>query len=199
MNVGYFVLGGASKPPPLPLGDLEKGLKGNHTASRTGGDFFICCDYPKQTVNIPTRDKRVDLWSPNVSVLAEHIATLDSQPGENYRAKLLPLLKHVSEGVINNISTANHGSIALLGLPSFYGLHDNQSGSSYLVWCTEEDLNLLLIQHPLRYLVFRFPSMKVVFIPCELLCSKWWRWTKSHSLLHAFNALEMRLNNGPSR
>ncbi len=123
-------------------------------------------------------------------------------PGVNYRAKLLALCDEMPcefLGMMNNVSTSTHGSLAVLGDVSYFGLYDKVADTSYIVWGQESDLQTLQRMFPLRYLVYRFPQMPVAFLPGEVLCSKWRRWTKgSSSLLHAFNALEMRLNNGPA-
>jgi hypothetical protein len=195
---GYFVLGGTN-PPQLPV----TGFSGNHTGTRTRGQFVISTEHQAVTVNIPSRDKSVAMWAPEyaLTALQSRIAVLDSEPGPNYRAKLLTLLQDMPadfSAVLSNESTSTHGSLALLGSLTYYGLHDSHTDTSYLFWGTPEDL--LYIQHtnPLRYLLYRFPQMPGVFLPGEVICSKWWRWTRNASLLQAFNALEMRLNNGPA-
>jgi len=192
------VLGGTGNPPLLPF----TGVQGNHTGSRVRGQFCISSDYEAHTVNIPSRDKQVTCWASYAgSALAARLSVLDADPGPNYRAKLLAAVEGLPNVVaaLLNTSTSTHGSIALIGSQtSYYGLYDQQSDTSYLLWGTPEDLRMLQVQAPLRFLVYRFPSMPVVFLPGEAICSKWWRWTKSSTLLHAFNALEMRLNNGPS-
>jgi hypothetical protein len=201
MIKGYFVLGSTGNPVPLNLHPLSPlSLAGNHTKSNTRGHWEIFTQKAPQTVNIPTRDKQVLWWShPEDNRFAPLISVLDSEPGLNYRSKLLGLQEKLSSpflGVINNVSTSTHGSLALIGDFTYFGLHDTASGTSYLVWTDDdEDLQKIQQQTLLRYLVFRFPKFPVAFLPGEILCGKWWRWQKS-GLLQAFNALELRLNNG---
>jgi hypothetical protein len=200
---GFFVLGAPGVPAPIDSHIFADVVVGNHTGSANRGHWRLS-DLPEsQTINIPTRDKQVILWS---SIKSEErkfynlVSVLDSEEGTNYKDKLMTLRSKMDDsfiGIINNISTSTHGSLALVGNFVYYGLHDVSSGTSYILWTEDpEDLFQLQRQYPLRYLVFRFPPMPVVFLPGEILCGKWWRWTKSSSLLHAFNALEMRLNNG---
>jgi len=196
---GYFVLGGTGNPPALPFTGVASG---NHTGARARGQFVIDTDLESHTVNIPSRDKTVTSWmSQDGQLIATRLATLDAEPGPNYRTKLISLFEDLPDlfGALVNVSTSTHGSIALVGEQvRYYGLYDQQSDTSYLLWGAESDLHTLQRMYPLRYLVYRFPPMRVVFLPGEVICSKWWRWTRNASLLNAFNALEMRLNNGPS-
>lgn len=198
MMRGYFILGStASDPPKLSF----LGFDGNHVGSKNRGYFVSESDFACQTLNIPSRDKQVLIWySMERLIFSDLIEKIDSEPGPNYRAKLLAILEILDpafQGVINNASTSTHGSLALLNPEGCYGLHDNYSSTSYFMWGSENDLRSILIANPLRYLVYRFPTMPIVFLPGEIICSKWWKWSKLN-LLHAFNALEMRLNNGPA-
>jgi hypothetical protein len=203
---GYFVLNSDGTPPPLDIFHGEPPTSGNHISARGRGNWSLS-PFPELTVSIPSRDKQVEIRSPVASQLYQRVSVLDSSPGPTYRSKLLDLLGYmddlVCEGpriaVLNNISTSTHGSLALLGDFVYFGLHDPQANVSYLMWTTEPgDLPMLQARYPLRYLVYRFPQIPVVFLAGESVCSKWWRWTKSAPLLHAFNALEMRLSNGSS-
>ena len=200
---GYFVLGSKGRPLPLPIFDGDT-RSGNHTKSQNCGQWEIDKVYG-ETVNIPSRDKQVEIWSPQAPALVPFVSVLDSQPGFNYKEKLTDLLGRMSNlsfddplyAVLNNVSTSTHGSLALLGDFTYYGVYDPQSDTAYLFWTTEpNDLSMLLHRHPMRYQVYRFPSMGIVFLPSERICMKWWRWLKSGSMLQAFTALEWRLANG---
>lgn len=197
---GYFVLGSANTPPPLSVG-TSNGMAGNHTGSRTRGQFEIFTDVESKVINMPSRDKQVMLWeeTPEETDFVQCMSVIDSEPGTNYREKLLKMLAKLPRnfvGAVNNVSTSTHGSLAILGDLEYFGLHDLQTETSYFVWGTSNDIRNLQLTNPLRYLLYRFPPMPAVFLPGETTCSKWWRWTKNNPLLHAFNALEMRLNNG---
>jgi hypothetical protein len=201
---GYFVLGGSRGiPPDLPTFDTRVSYVGNHTKSKERGKFVICSDLDQMTINMPSRDKQIILWSSKDDhKFFSSMQNLDSEFGINYRSKLLSMVDLLSPdfyGAVNNINVSTHGSIALLGSSiSYFGIQDTQSGASYLMWGTDEDLRALQISSPLRYLIYRFPKTKAVFLPGESICSKWWRWVSNFSTLHAFNALEMRLTNGPT-
>lgn len=200
---GYFVLGGKGLPAAIDSPLFFNCALGNLTGSADRGQWKFNSTADPQTINIPTRDKQVVLWSSSENEAQKFynlVSVLDSEEGVNYRDKLISLKSNFDDsflGVINNVSISTHGSLALVGDFFYYGLHDVSSGTSYVMWTLDsEDLIQLQRQYPLRYLVFRFPPMPVAFLPGEILCGKWWRWTKSSSLLHAFNALEMRLTNG---
>ena len=202
---GYFVLGSTnSNPPQLELAPQAFSVSGNHTGSKYRGEFSVITDFEPRTLHIPSRDKQVEvmvdlLVRPQFLALVEK---LDSQPGPNYRSKILTAAESMPThfyGAVNNVGVSKHGSLAIIDMENqlkFYGLHDSNSDTSYFMWGEDEDLRDLQYRNPLRYLVYRFPPMKVVFLPGEAIGSKWWRWTRSNSLLHAFNALEMRLANG---
>ena len=202
MFQGYFILGG-SNPDELPL--FKKMYFGNHIGLRNRGTWVFDTDLREETINIPTRDKQVQLFfNDDGGKFNTGMTLIDSSADlPNYRAKLMRLQNTLSDsflGAINNISTSTHGSLALVTnqIPIYvYGLYDTQLGGSYLVWADSPQVvtDILCVQ-PLRYLIYRFPLLEssVLFLPSEAICSKWWRWFKTHrSVLHAFNALERRL------
>lgn len=198
---GYLVLGGTNIPPELPF--LKPVVaRGNHTGSKFRGQFVLCTTAPSKVLHIPSRDKIVSVWSDgDLESFAQHVGTLDSQSGVNYRSKLASMVEALGPGftgLINNEGTTNHGSLAIISGADlfYYGLHDTFSDVSYIMWGTPKDLDTIRYSYPLRYLVYRFPSMPIVFLPGEAIGSKWWRWTRANSLFQAFNALEMRLANG---
>lgn len=203
MLKGYFVLGGPQLPRELPC--FEGHMKGNHVGSRNRGQWLLDYDLTEHSLHIPSRDKRLHLLS-NVDNGAFYTSmeTLDSSYGDvNYRAKLQTIqskLDGAFVGVVNNVSTSTHGSLAIITNETrlhFYGLHDTQLETSYLMWTTDDSLlNKVLDDTPLRYLLYRMPSVcwTSVFLPGEVICSRWWRLLKNHSShLYAYNALERKL------
>ena len=200
---GYFVLGGPQLPRELPL--FEKHYAGNHIGSRNRGQWVIDSMLPNQSLNIPSRDKTISLLSSTDHVSFQtHMATIDSEYGDsNYRSKLQKMQSSFREdfiGLVNNVSTSTHGSLAIItnALPiHFWGLHDPQLETSYLLWSTAEDFaNRVLEVVPLRYLLYRMPSLEhsALFLPGEVICARWWRLLKNHSShLYAYNALERKL------
>ncbi len=205
--IGYFLLGSnrnSGTPPQLPFGEPD--LIGNHTLSTTRGHhaIFDIKDWSHTEIHIPSRDKKVDLWAASeVEPFSERIKTLDSQfKGQTYATKLGHIIGDLRpdfQAVLVNTNTSSHGNLAILDLTrtiSFFGIYDTHYEASYLFWGNEGDVRALFQSSPLRYQLYRFPRIPVVFIASETLCAKWWRWTKNNSLLRAFNALEMRLVNG---
>lgn len=198
---GYFVLGSRMGiPPDLPT--FTPTYSGNHTKAKGRGKFVICTDLEQDVVNLPSRDKQVLLWSTSPEKFRARIQVLESTFGVNYRSKILSILDDMPQdfiGAVNNINQSTHGSLAIVGSSiSYFGLFDTQSDSAYLMWGSVEDLRSIQIHSPLRYLVYRFPQTPAVFLVGESVCSKWWRWFSNFNTLHAFNALEMRLTDGPT-
>jgi hypothetical protein len=200
---GYLALGGAQLPAPLPC--FEASVKGNHIGSRNRGHWVFDTYFQKTVLNIPSRDKQVESFtSTDCSLFSERLSGLDSENEHlTYKGKLNLILPELSPnfiGIVNNISTSTHGSLALVcrdaGL-HFYGLFDTELDYTYLMWTSEAGfLAEVLESKPLRYLVYRMPILtnNSVFLPGEIICSKWWRLTKNHSqVLYALNALERRL------
>lgn len=195
---GYFVLGGGKHPSTLPGFDQTE--SGNHLGSRDRGQWCIDTILRRSTLNIPARDKLVQVWANDEGDFARSVSTIDSWLDyAPYKMKLNRLREQLPEdflGVINNFNTDTHGSLALVsnqGL-NLYGLLDTDSQSCYLVWSTDPlFIGRVLEATPLRFLLYRMPMTNVVFIPSEALCSKWWRWLKTSTSLQAFNALERRI------
>lgn len=197
---GYYVLGGGSGHIELPT--FEKQYSGNLVGSRDKGNWVLDSRVSPLTVNLPARDKQVDVWATsNQEAFRIAVANLDASYGDApYADKLhrIPVDGAFAGAVINtNVST--HGSLGIKVVDSalfVYGLTDTQLKTSYLVWSSVDDIHRILSCMPLRFLLYRFPVMHTgaVFIQGEAICSKWWRWLKTHQqTLHAFNALEMKL------
>lgn len=199
---GYFVLGSRMGiPPDLPTFE-EPTHSGNHTKAKGRGKFVICTDLPQDVINLPSRDKQILLWSTAPEAFRDRIKVIETTFGTNYRSKILAMLDDLPAdfvGIVNNMNVSTHGSLAIVGESiSYYGLFDTQSDSAYLMWGSDADLRGIQIHSPLRYLVYRFPKTQVVFLVGESVCAKWWRWFSNFNTLHAFNALEMRLTDGPT-
>ncbi len=202
--IGYFVLGGPGTAPPL-FTDTPA-VQGNHTQSPSRGHhaLFDLHGWTHSEIHIPARDKKVDLWMTRPAPdFEERLKTLDSQyKGQTYTVKLANVIAPEQpdlQVVVLNTNIASHGSLAICDLTRtlmFFGIRDTHTQTAYLFWGAEFNVRALLISNPLRYEIYRFPHIPVVFIASETLCAKWWRWTKNNSLLRAFNALEMRLVNG---
>lgn len=188
---GYFILVGNN---PLPTFSVE--VIGTVGSTRDKGGFCLESTLVPQTLSIPSRDKQVILWTSKDII--SRIATIDSFMGSaDYQSKLEAMQLAV-QGVILN--KGQHSSVALLGNFFCYGLFDTQLRSAYYFFTDDDsDLSRVLGSDPLRYLVYRFPLLKTAcFIQSEAVCSKWWRWMKTHnSVLHAFNALEHKLHGRP--
>jgi hypothetical protein len=203
MISGYFVLGGPQLPRDLPL--FAKTYKGNHVGNRNRGQWVVDSGLFKQTLNIPSRGKSIELLSStDHELFAASMATLDSEYGDvNYRSKLQHIQNQFSAdfiGMVNNISTSTHGSLAIIcnDLPvHFWGLYATEIESAYLLWSTSVDKCSLLLEHsPLHYLQYRMPTLhrNALFLPGEVICARWWRLLKNHSShLYAYNALERKL------
>lgn len=204
MIAGYFTIGGGS---PIELPTFESSLhKGNLVGSRDKGHWCLETDWDTAQLDIPSRDKSVHLWADkNLSGLEQKLAHIDSdQTGMSYLQKLQSSFPNSEfSAFILNVNKDTHGSLALMAnTPIFvHGLHDTQLKCSYLVWSDSLDrLNSIRSRDPLRFLLYRFPDLnnQIIFIQAEAVCSKWWRWMKSHqSQLHAFNALEYKLYGHP--
>jgi hypothetical protein len=189
---GYFILGGGSVPLPTFTGELVNTVG----STKDKGGFCLESDLPMQLMNIPSRDKQVMLWTSDD--ILSRIATIDSFMGStDYQTKLEAMNLGV-QGVILN--KGQHSSIALLGDLLCYGLYDTRLHIAYYFFTdSKADLSRVLSADPLRYLIYRFPALETAcFIQSEAVCSKWWRWMKTHqSVLHAFNALEHKLHGRP--
>jgi len=200
---GYFSLGGPQLPIPLPV--FKGTYKGNHINARNRGQWAFDTKFENKSLNIPSRDKRVTIFaSSELSEFGSLMEFLDSEYDHaNYRGKLNLILPNLSSsfvGIVNNISNSTHGSLAVLTNDTplyFYGLHDVELEYTYLMWtASQEFFQSVLDAKPLRYLVYRMPVLQrgAVFLPGEILCSKWWRLNKNHpSTLYALNAIERRL------
>jgi len=187
MLTGYFTLTGNASLATFETPDYSETL----VANSTKGALALSTDLTAHGFAIPSRDKQVLLFGEYNDDLAE----IDSMfPGCSYQEKLERLGLGKSLGFILN--KTEHGSVAILGCPFHYGLHDTRTNSSFYMFTDDPNrLAEVLRAAPLRYLIYRFPeNPPVIFIQAEGVCSKWWRWTKSHqSTLHSFNALEHKL------
>jgi len=176
-------------------------------------------DLETHTLSIPSRDKQVQLffnhgaqWLParGHPDFRDMMSIIDSTDGQNYREKLRHVLGALQPdfiGVVNNVSTSTHRSLAFLAGETpihFYGLHDLKHKGSYLAWSTDlKDIQQLLVSDsdPLRYLFYRFPTLAydTLFLPQERICAQWWTWIKrtDFNALQPFNALERRLFGQP--
>ena len=196
MIAGYFCLGGSNNPP------FQAELSGNHLGSRDRGHWGITSDLESTTLNIPSRDKQVQVWYPDTDsgVFLYLMSNLDSShENKTYREKLDRVADALQKdfiGFINNINVDTHGSLALVSNQDLhlYGIQDSSNQACYLVWSDElEFIQDILNKSPLKYLIYRFPMTSRFFLPSEAICSKWFRWLKNNSVLHAFNALERRI------
>ena len=204
---GYFMLGGpANVSAPLPL--FEEHYSGNHIGARARGDWVIDTDLDHAELIIPARDKRVELLASDLLDFSEEIGGIDSSYSDmTYRDKLLIIQQRLVPsfvGIVNNINVDTHGSLAVIfnEVPVYFtGLHDTQRNISYLLWSDDKSfVSRVLSADPLRYLIYRMPERTnfSIFLQSEAVCSKWWRWIKTHnSVLHAFNALERRMFGEP--
>lgn len=187
MLTGYFTLTGSARLATFDNPDYEEAL----VANTEKGNLVLNTDLTAHGFDIPSRDKQVLLFGE----YNDDLAGIDSMfPGCSYQEKLERIGLGKSLGFILN-KTA-HGSIAILGCQFHYGLHDTRTNSSFYLFTDDQNrLAQVLAAAPLRYLIYRFPeNPPVVFVQAEGVCSKWWRWTKSHqSTLHSFNALEQKL------
>ncbi len=190
MIFGYFVLGGLESDIPEYLTTYCD----HHLGDRPRGRWHLSTDHQQITINIPSRDKQVMLWSNYPEEFSTRMSTLDSQfSGLPYLGKLQRSVSSLPldfEGFVNNRNKDSHSSFAVLvpqGIDTV-GLHDPKTGASFLLFSS-----VALGPPPERYLLYRFPQTKVLFISSEATCSKWWRWTSKSSVLLAFNALEKRL------
>lgn len=194
---GYFVLGGGSGVLELP--GFSRHYTGNLVGSRDKGQWVLDTGITPTIINIPARDKHVQVWCDHPP-FEEALSLLDSNGTGPYASKLAAIpIPTGSVAVAVNVNVSTHGSLGMrFETPLYvYGLSDTQMKTSYLVWSTDEShINTILNTMPLRFLLYRFPVAESgsIFIQGEAVCSKWWRWLKNHTqLLHAFNALEQRM------
>jgi hypothetical protein len=187
---GYFTLTGT---PSLSTFDSAP-YYDTLIQTKQKGELFLDTDLATHGFDIPSRDKQVLMFGD----YCDEMSTVDSMfPELPYQQKLIQLGLGQNPGFILN--RTSHGSIAILGCAFHYGLFDLKTQSAYYLFSTESStLENCLAAEPLRYLLYRFPRSPVVFIQAEGVCSKWWRWMKTHqSPLHAFNALEHKLHGPP--
>ena len=203
---GYFVLGGPSTDL-IPLPNFFNHYHGNHIGARSRGSWVIDTNFISHTINLPSRDKQVQVLVSEKrfeALFVELLSSIDSNyVNQNYRTKLTNIQTELDSefiGIVNNNNIDSHGSMGIVtNTNPFYmtGLHDTRFGSSYVLWSTDENfVHKILQSDPLRYLIYRFPTLvnSSLFFQSEAVCSKWYRWLKTHdSVLHAFNALERRL------
>jgi hypothetical protein len=203
---GYFNIGGGS-PIELPS-FTEPTSHLNLVGARDKGHCALHTNWNDSILDIPARDKSVKLWSASDQgreALSRSLSHIDSsQSGSSYTEKL-SFIRAQDAAFILNVNKDTHGSFALISgnrQIHIHGLYDTQLKSSYLVWSLDKDrVDAIRHSDPLRFLVYRFPVLdggRVVFVQAEAVCSKWWRWLKSHqSQLHCFNALEYKLYGHP--
>jgi len=152
-----------------------------------------------QTLNIPSRDKEVQLWATHGNDFMSRLAVIDSWcTGSTYSEKI-GMIAHASPanfvGFVNNINSDTHGSVALV-CPSgitVTGLYRTDKTGAYLVFHPSAMPAPSLDYNKNEFLHYRFPEMQSLFLHSESVCAKWWRWTTNSSVLQAFNALERRL------
>jgi hypothetical protein len=173
------------------------------------GRWRMDTDLKTSVLSIPSRDKQVQLfYSTDPGTFAGLMSTIDSSEGQSYKAKLRTVLGELSSdfvGVVNNISTTTHRSLAILTRSEpiyFYGLFDLRQKGAYLAFASDPiDIQPLYDSDPGRYLLYRFPVLTddAVFIPQERICALWWTWIRrsDFSALQPFNALERRLFGQP--
>lgn len=200
MIAGSLALGGPQIPLALPLPPASLSVTGN-IGARTRGQWAIVADMESRVLNIPARDKQVQLIT-NSFHIESTVSQLDSMDGSNYKAKLQQLLSDAGPGfqaVIINHNVSTHSSFGIVTAGSelyLWGLYDDQLGQAYLLWSSDmNEIVNVAASNPLRYLVYRFPVLQwdCLFIQIETICIRWWRWTKNGTTLRAFNALERRL------
>lgn len=188
MLSGSFALGGGDT---MPLFEPQDNLVG----ARDKGHLTLSTDIQSVDLSIPSRDKTVQIYS-NHNNLSTFIETIDSNfSGLNYQSKLGQFgFEPDQYGLV--VNKGSHGSFALFGPSiSVVGLHDTELKNSYITWSSDDSIIKLIRKYPLRFLVYRFPPITdPIFVQAEAVCSKWWRWIRTHhSHLHAFNALEHKL------
>lgn len=199
MIAGSLALGGPQVPMGLFLPEATTRVTGN-IGARTRGLWTIISDFESTMLNIPTRDKQVQLIAPSFEI-ATQLSQLDSADGVNYRAKLRSLQGDRADdyhAVVINHNMSTHSSFGVISCVELYvwGLFDQQLEQAYLLWSTDPQLlRAALYPNPARYLIYRFPVLywDCLFLQIETVCAKWWRWTQHGSILKAFNALERRL------
>jgi hypothetical protein len=108
--------------------------------------------------------------------------------------------------VINNLS--EHATFTLLtsGTTLYLtGVYDTVNSSVRLVWSTEDTfVEEVRRADQTRYVFYRFPPIvdRPLFIYTQLVCSKWYSWTKAFNgvdgLSKAMNALEVLLYKDPT-
>jgi hypothetical protein len=193
MTRGYFILGGGN----IPLPTFSSPLLNTVGSTKDKGGFSLETDLTNFSLEIPSRDKHVSIWSETDAVV-DSIATIDSFLGSaDYQSKLTALNLRQTCIILN---IAQHSSVAIVGDFFCYGLYDSKLRTAYYLFTDDaNDLSRVLSQDPMRYLIYRFPLLQgACFIQSEAVCSKWWRWMKTHqSVLHAFNALEHKLHGRP--
>jgi len=201
---GYMSLGGGP--------ELDFGIGHTHEGQPVGphrGRWRMATDLKDTTLSIPSRDKQLQVfYSRGIEHLAPRLAQLDSEDGPNYKAKLQSVLNGTYElqsvvGAVNTISTSSHHTLTLFSNDMDWPLHiiglfDVQHKTTYLFWSTNPSLIMSVLDvHPLRFLIYRFPTAGLVFLRTEVLCSQWRSWMRKSefSALLPFNALERRLFN----
>lgn len=199
MISGYLCLGGGQEELFAAYTQYNGEPVGPHR-----GRWAMNTDLASTILSIPARDKQVQLLYRNsIEKFSAGVACIDNEDSDlPYRKKLQRLLITLDSnflGVVNNKTLSSHRSLALLTNSSpltVVGLHDTQLRSAYVFWSSDpQDVQNILNEYPMRFLIYRFPSLvfDVLFFPVESICSRWYRWSNKHDVLHAFNALERRL------
>jgi hypothetical protein len=215
----------------FPQLEGSKPQHGNHTQSRTRGLFStleLGDRWAAETVALPQRNKYMTVTvladkkpqsEHTALLLKEKLADLDSRfDGARQLYKLHRLLLEVDDelviaadhggyaAVINNLS--EHATFTLMSsgkVIHLTGIFDAVNSSVRLAWTTEDGfIEEIRRADPTRYVFYRFPPIvdRPVFIYTQLVCSKWYSWTKAFTgtdgLSKAMNALEVLLYKDPS-
>lgn len=185
MAKGFIGLGGRQYVPLFPC---------NHEDTKSRwGIYHTEDEIIPVSLSIPSRSKRAQVL-PRGTIDIATLGLLDSLDGENYLCKLkaIPdqcwMVNYDGAGLASGIAIVNSDVV-------WVGMYDKTLDYSYLMWADDpSDVDTLLADDPLKFLIFRFPQMPTVFLPLRAaMTSKWHRWMRSGNLLLAFNALERRL------
>jgi hypothetical protein len=207
----------------FPQLEGSKPQHGNHTQSRTRGLFSTLetgDTFEVETVALPQRNKYMTVaveastkaGSAIIASLLKHkLVDLDSRfEGARQLYKLNQMMAELDTGeyvaVINNLS--EHATFTLLtsGTTLYLtGVYDTVNSSVRLVWSTEDTfVEEVRRADQTRYVFYRFPPIvdRPLFIYTQLVCSKWYSWTKAFNgvdgLSKAMNALEVLLYKDPT-
>lgn len=218
----------AMTPVVEPLSHLRGGTSGSHSSAKHRGRWFHKTGdhlVTESELAMPTRDKHFNITTLGGTATAvnraisEQLVELDSKyEGARQLHKLQRVMDNIAGSldadlalpylaVINN--TATHGWIGLLSQHwplHLYGVYDTVNTSVQLVWTNRESfVHECRLEHIARYVFHRFPVIenRPLFINTQVVCARWYDWTKSfkgsEAYLRAFNVLETSLYLDPNK